>query len=69
MENSKKQVQNKTQNYEEPYTFLSKICRHREHININNYNDNNKNIYIYIYIYKERKKRERIKNYKHIFEA
>ena len=60
MKNSKIQVQNKTQNYEEPYTFLSKICRHREHININNYIDNNKNIYIYIYIYnrKERKGKE-----------
>ena len=62
--NSKIQVQNKAQTLNKSYSFLSKACTRREHININSNNDNNNNnnnnnsnktnkqtIYIYIYIY------------------
>ena len=69
---SKIQVQHKTQTLRKSYTFLSKACTLREHININtttannnNNNNNNKtnnqtnNIYIYIYIYYERNRRKK----------
>ena len=35
------QEENKTQTLRKSYTFLSKVCTRREHININNYNNNN----------------------------
>ena len=38
IKNSKIQVQNKTQTLRKSYTFLSKVCTRREHVNINNYN-------------------------------
>ena len=41
--NSKIQVQNKTQTLRKSYTFLSKVCIRRGHININNNNNNNNN--------------------------
>ena len=70
---SKIQVQHKTQTLRKSYTFLSKACTLREHININtttannnnNNNNNNKtnnqtnNIYIYIYIMKEIEERKK----------
>ena len=37
------QEENKTQTLRKSYTFLSKVCTRREHININNYNNNNNN--------------------------
>ena len=70
--NSKIQVQNKAQTLNKSYSFLSKACTRREHININSNNDNNNNnnnnnktnkqtnniyIYIYIYIYKNKNKK------------
>ena len=40
---TKIQVQNKTQTLRKSYTFLSKACTRREHINININNNNNNN--------------------------
>ena len=77
IKNSKIQVQSKTQTLRKSYTFLSKDCKRRGHININNNNNNGNNnnsnnnkIYIYK-IKKEKREREREekKNYRHIFEA
>ena len=36
-------TENKTQTLRKYYTFLSKACTRREHININNNNNNNNN--------------------------
>ena len=37
------QEENKTQTLRKSYTFLSKACTRKEHININNYTNNNNN--------------------------
>ena len=72
IKNSKIQVQSKTQTLRKSYTFLSKDCKRRGHININNNNNNGNNnnsnnnkIYIYIKL-KKRKEREKEKKKKTI---
>ena len=60
IKNSKIQVQNKTQTLRKSYTFFSKACTRRGHININNNNnDNNNNDNNNIYIKNKKFKKEK----------